>query len=157
MKIKNISIFPNFNKTYSYYYNVYYNLKKHFGLNFSKTLKLCNNLGFNKKSQLQFNNKDKILLLNLLLRKKYNVNKLYIIKYLYYNLLKQVNNKSRSGLRHMKNLPVHGQRTHTNRDTQKRLNRYVALKNLFENLTQKKNVNININKQSKIKKTQKKK
>lgn len=157
MKIKNISIFPNFNKTYSYYYNVCYNLKKHFGLNFNKTFKLCNNLGFNKKSQLQFNNKDKILLLNLLLRKKYNVNKLYIIKYLYYNLVKQVNNKSRSGLRHIKNLPVHGQRTHTNRDTQKRFNRYIALKNLFENLTQKKNVNININKQSKNKKTQKKK
>jgi len=157
MKIKNISIFPFFNQKYSYHYNICYNLKKQFGLNFTKTIKICNNLGFNKNSQLQFNTKNKIVLLNMLLQRKYNINKLYILKYLYYNILKQVNIKSRKGLRHIKNLPVHGQRTHTNRDTQKRLNRYLALKNLFENITQKKNVNTITNKQSKNKKITNKK
>lgn len=158
MRIKNISIFPNYNQKYSYYYNVYYNLKKQFGLNLGKSFKLCNNLGFNKKSQLQFNNKNKILLLNLLLQRKYNINKLFIVKFLYYRLRKQVNSKSMKGFRHVKNLPVRGQRTHTNRDTQKRLNRYSILKNLFETITQKnKNVNIPFNKYSKKKKVQNKK
>lgn len=157
IKIKNISIFPNFNKKYSYYFNIVYNVKKQFGLNYGKTLNICNNLGFNKKSQLQFNTKKKILILNLLLQKKYNINRLFILKYLYYILNTQVLIKSNKGIRHLKNLPVHGQRTHTNRDTQKKINRYSILKSLFEIKLKKKNVNTQFNNYSPIKKKNKKK
>jgi len=143
MKIKNISIFPNYNKKYSYSYNLVYNIKKQFGVNYGKTFKLLNNLGFNKKSELSYNKKKYIYLLNNLLKKKYNVNKLYILKFLYYMIQKHIKSKSNKGLRHSKNLPVHGQRTHTNHDTQKTINRYSILKNLFETSIFKKNVTVN--------------
>lgn len=130
-KLKTISIFPNYTQNYSYYYNLIYNIKKQFGLNYGKTFKLLNYLGFNKKSTLHYQNKKSILILNFILNKKFNINKLYIIKFLYFNLKKLINTKSRKGIRHTKNLPVNGQRTHTNNDTQKRLNRIVSLQNLF--------------------------
>lgn len=143
MKIKNISIFPNYNKKYSYSYNLVYNIKKQFGINYGKTFKLLNNLGFNKKSELYYNKKKYIFLLNNLMKKKYNVNKLYILKFLYFMIRKQIKSNSNKGLRHLKNLPVHGQRTHTNHDTQKSINRSAILKNLFEPVIIKKNVTSN--------------
>lgn len=120
------------NNKISYNNQVLYSFKKYFGINFGKTSKLIKYLGINKYSKLKY--LDKIIYNKMLsiINYKYRVTKYLIKRFIYIQIKKRYKIKNYVGYRHLKNLPVNGQRTHTNRNTQRNLKIFLTLANIFE-------------------------
>jgi ribosomal protein S13 len=133
-KIKKIDIFNNFNGKYIMQGNICISLKKQFGLNFGKSKKIINNLGYNKKTEFCYLKKKNILNTFNIFLKKYKINKYYLLNFLYFRLKRYININSRKGRRHILNLTIRGQRSHTNKDTQKKINRIFILHKIFQDL-----------------------
>jgi ribosomal protein S13 len=123
----NLVFFKNFNSKYKYNYNIIYNLRKQFGINYGKVGALISYLGVNKKAELQYCNKFIINNINYCLKTYYKVSNALVLQYLRLRIKKYIITKSLRGFRHENNLPIHSQRTHTNGRTQKFLKRYTLL------------------------------
>lgn len=90
-------------------------------------LKIVNKkLGFNNRFHVAKIIKSKASVLTLLLQHKKQARTLIDFNHGNVNFLK--NNRSYRGLRHRRNLPVRGQRTHTNAKTAKKKSQQVAKK-----------------------------
>jgi len=103
-------------------------LKKIYGINFSTITQIC--IYFNIKPTLQIN---ELTIKQTQLLKKY-IEKTFLIEQklkqqTYSNILRLINNRSYRGFRHLHNLPVRGQRTHSNAQTQRYRSFYQQLKN----------------------------
>ncbi len=91
---------------------------KGIGLNTIYSIKSL--LGVNLKKQSQFNvSSNSLIHIKKYLRIKKTASLLQLL--IKKNILNHINIKSYKGLRHKNNYPVHGQRTHTNAKTQRKL------------------------------------
>jgi small subunit ribosomal protein S13 len=99
---------------------IIYSLTHFFGINLFYSKKICKNMGINPSVRINSLKKSKIRKLiqyidqNVIIEQ--NLKKNLVLK-----KKKLVEIKSYRGLRNLQGLPVHGQRTHTNKKTSKKL------------------------------------
>lgn len=114
-------------------------LESYYGIGTNQSLNICNQLGISSKLQfnqltqyektkiMQYIRKRMKIIKNPLTFK--NINELPIgdnLKYIYKNfILSQIQKNTLKGFKHKKGLPVRGQRTRSNRKTQRKLFRRV--------------------------------
>ena len=95
-----------------------YTLCDIYGIGLSSAIKLCSSLGYDKNikmKELKFKDINKI---NALITIKYKFSTdTESKKYIYDRIKQMITIKSYKGIRHSYNLPVNGQRTHTNAKT----------------------------------------
>lgn len=127
-----INILLQNNNKISYNNQTLYSFKKFFGISFFKTLRLISVFGLNKYSKLKFLNKNLYNIIINFIGLKYKINKYVIFRFIYTKIKTKYKIKSYIGYRHLKNLPARGQRTHTNRNTQRSLKKFITLANIFE-------------------------
>ena len=101
--------------------SVYFALKKIYGINKSKSFKICKNLGF--ALNLKVNDLSNEQIINIVtyieqIDLKLNNDLKKFKKFCLNNLIEI---KSYRGLRNLQGLPVRGQRTHTNAKTSKKI------------------------------------
>ena len=103
---------------------IIYSLQKIFGLGYKTSYKICKKLGFSNNLKINDLSKEQIFLLI----REIDQSSILInndLKKKNYTLLKTlIEIKSYKGLRRLSNLPVRGQRTHTNAKTVKRLKKF---------------------------------
>lgn len=108
-----------FNQSISSKKPIKYALTAIYGINQSIAEKTCGNLGINPNKRFGTLKLTQIRKLYKYLHKNYQVGGL-LKKTIIENIKKQIKIRSYRGIRHKKGLPVRGQRTHTNAQTQKR-------------------------------------
>lgn len=99
---------------------IIYGLKKIYGLNLSTNIEICKNLGFSTNLKGKDLTKKQQNQLTKYIKENYITDKILKNKILE-NLQKYKNNQSWRGIRYKLKLPVRGQRTHSNANTQKKI------------------------------------
>ena len=107
---------------------IYYSLQKIYGLNKSQTIFICKTLGYSVNLKIKLLTKEQLSnLIKFIEHSSFIINN--DLKKLNYKIFQNlINIKSYRGLRRLNNLPVRGQRTHTNAKTVKKKFKIVSLK-----------------------------
>lgn len=109
-----------FNKNYNNNTIIVKLLQDIFGIGFSKAKYLCFKYGLNLKSKIS-DVDDHVLRIILKDLKQNNIIDVDLKKIIHKNIKIKKNINCYQGFRHLKNLPVRGQRTHTNGKTRKKI------------------------------------
>lgn len=92
------------------------NFSKIYGLGYSKSLHLLEKFGFNRLAGVKSLNLYRFNSVIFFLKKFYMTENV-LKRSVYLNIQKKINLNTYSGFRHISNLPIRGQRTHTNAKT----------------------------------------
>lgn len=92
------------------------NFSRIYGLGYSKSFHLLEKLGFNRLALIPSLNLYRFNSLIFFLKKFYMTENV-LKRSVYLNIQKKINLNNYAGFRHISNLPVRGQRTHTNSKT----------------------------------------
>lgn len=109
-----------FDKAISNSHSILYSLTILYGINKFQSKRICKNIGINPKTTINKLKKNQVNRLINYINKNIKIEQLLKkLKKDYFNNL--LNIKTNRGIRHNLGLPVHGQRTHTNAKTSKKL------------------------------------